>query len=390
MRMDSPLISSPAKTFVSIVIPCLNEGQTLRMAVEEARDAFSDSRFDYEIIVADNGSTDDSPAIAKNAGARVVNVPVRGYGAALQAGFQAAAGSVLVFGDADFSYDFRQAPALVERLLEGTSAMVMGTRLRGTVEAGAMPLLHRYLGTPTLTALINILFGSHLTDCNSGLRALYRDRYREWNVSSHGMEFASELIVNCLKAGGQINEIPITLRKDRRLRAPHLHTWRDGMRHLLFILSRAPQGFSYIGFVFLIVSLFAALPAAIIGPLPVRGVILFDYHTFILATLVGFLGCQAISYGVLLDVPAKNRLKANRWLLDISEVRLFQIMLAWGLLIALSVGFIVLTWMFKGLRDIHYLRLSLFVLYGTVVIGSLGAGLIFAHIYQRTPTSAGR
>ncbi len=152
----------------------------------------------------------------------------------------------------------------------------MGSRMKGDIEKGAMPLLHRYLGTPVLTSLINVLFQAHITDCNSGFRAFHKDRYMHWGASSTGMEFASEMIVGCLKAGDHITELSIPLLKDQRDRAPHLSTWRDGMRHLLIILSQAPHGFTYSGIALLGSSLFVAIPCMTVGQVrvgPLRSLI---------------------------------------------------------------------------------------------------------------------
>src|SRR5262249_29571273 len=154
------------------------------------------SPYNYEIIVADNGSTDASPSIARTGGARVVPVTRKGYGAALQGGFKEARGSIIVFGDADLTYDFHYGPDLVDRLIKSNAQMDVGSRLSGNIEEGAMPFLHRYLGTPALTHLINILFKGDITDCNSGFRAFYKENLAHWHAKSTGMEFASELIVN--------------------------------------------------------------------------------------------------------------------------------------------------------------------------------------------------
>src|SRR5439155_4509397 len=232
---------------VTVVIPCLNEHLTIAEAVVQAKAAFANWPEGVEVVVADNGSTDGSAELARAMGARVVAALERGYGAALQTGFAAARTAYIVYADADLTYDFSEGPRLVTALRDSKADMVVGTRLQGHIEPGAMPGLHRYLGTPILTAMINLLFGSKLTDCNSGFRAFRRDRLTAWNVSSPGMEFASELLVNALCAGAKIVEVPITLRCDQRNRQPHLQTWRDGMRHLLTILARAPWLFLHGG-----------------------------------------------------------------------------------------------------------------------------------------------
>jgi len=368
---------------VSIVIPCLNEETTLGSVLSEASDAFRQSPYTFEMIVADNGSTDRSREIALEHGAKVIPVPSRGYGAALLGGFNAATGHVILFGDADATYDFKQGPTLVSQLLKSKSAMIMGTRIRGDIESGAMPLLHRYLGTPALTHLINVLFKGKITDCNSGFRAFYRENLSRWQAGSPGMEFASELIVNCLKAGDEITELPITLRKDIRNRAPHLSTWRDGMRHLLFILSRAPQGFTWAGLALLLASLTVALPSMLLGATRWHSIEIFDFHSLILANLIGFLGTQAMSYGLLLDTQTAHPLPINQYLLAIREEVLLKITSALLALVLGFVVFIVIVWLRHGFNNLHFLRSSLSLLYITTVLGNLALGLFLAHIHKR-------
>ncbi|MBM3223221.1 MAG: glycosyltransferase family 2 protein, partial [Candidatus Tectomicrobia bacterium] len=190
---------------VSVVIPCLNERATIADAVTVAREAFADWPGGATVIVADNGSTDGSADLAQAAGARVVLAPERGYGA------------YLVYADADLTYDFHEGPQLVRTLHDAQADMVVGSRLRGAIAPGAMPFLHRYLGTPVLTSIINLLFAHRqaLTDCNSGFRALRRERFAAWGATSPGMEFASELLVNALCAQAKILEVPVSLHCDR-------------------------------------------------------------------------------------------------------------------------------------------------------------------------------
>lgn len=219
---------------VSVVIPCLNESMTLAAAIGLAKDLI-ESVGGGEVVIADNGSTDDSIQIAEREGARVVRVENKGYGAALQGGFAAAKGPILVMGDADTTYDFREAKVLVDRVRSGAD-LAMGSRLRGHIAKGAMPPLHRYLGTPVLTMIIRVLYGLKITDCNCGMRAFTKDAYVKMGVTSTGMEFASEMLCKSAKRGLKVTEDPISLGCDPRDREPHLHTWRDGWRHLMLIL----------------------------------------------------------------------------------------------------------------------------------------------------------
>jgi glycosyltransferase involved in cell wall biosynthesis len=369
---------------VSVVIPCLNERATIVEAVVEAKTAFADWPGGMEVVVADNGSTDGSAGIAQAAGARVIHAAERGYGAALQAGFAASRAAYIVYADADLTYNFREGPKLVTALLTHEADLVVGTRLQGQIEPGAMPLLHRRLGTPVLTALINILFGGHLTDCNSGFRALQRDRLPTWGASSPGMEFASELLINALRAGAKVVEVPITLRRDHNNRQPHLQTWRDGMRHLLTILARAPWLFLNGGLATVVLSVCLAV-MCVLGPRVVFGrFALFDYHTLIFTVLLGFLGAQLFGTGLVLQIRQPLPLgRVAARLLGLHEGMLFWLLMAIGASVTYGVGFVVWTWISHGFANIVYLKFTLFLLYAATVIGSLGMSLFHAHLLKR-------
>jgi len=220
---------------LSVVIPCLNEKLTLAVAVGMARDLVASIGGDGEVVVADNGSTDGSQEIAVANGARVVSVAEKGYGNALKGGIAGSRGDIVVMGDADSTYDFREAKALVESVVSGAD-LAMGSRLRGDIEKGAMPFLHRYFGTPALSALIRILYRIPISDCNCGMRAFSRKAYDRMRLKSSGMEFASEMLCRAAKVGLVVTETPISLHKDPRSRDPHIRTWRDGFRHLKLIL----------------------------------------------------------------------------------------------------------------------------------------------------------
>ncbi len=239
---DAVSVDAPAPD-VSIVMPCLNEAQSLPHCLANAREALAliAARLGLsgEIVVADNGSTDGSQLIARAGGARVVDVPRRGYGAALIGGFEGASGRYLVMGDCDGSYDFRQAVELVALLRDGAD-LAMGSRFRGGIGPGAMPWKNRHIGNPILTGILNLFFRAKVSDAHCGLRALSKDCFRRLSLSGSGMEFASEMIIKAALKGEKIAEAPVTLSRDIRDRPPHLRPWRDGWRHLRYLLMLSP------------------------------------------------------------------------------------------------------------------------------------------------------
>jgi len=231
---------SEARALVSFVLPCLNEARTLEACIREVQACIREHGLDAEIVVADNGSSDGSQAIAEAAGARVVHATQRGYGAALMAGFDAARGDYLVMGDSDLSYDFREAPRLLAKLRDGAD-LAMGSRFRCRIEPGAMPFLHRYLGNPMLSFVGRRFFRVPISDFHCGLRALTKRAYQAMELRTTGMEFASEMVVKAGVRKLRVAEAPVTLRPDGRGRPPHLRTWRDGWRHLRFLLTLSPR-----------------------------------------------------------------------------------------------------------------------------------------------------
>jgi glycosyltransferase involved in cell wall biosynthesis len=237
------LFGSRPEVDVSIVMPCLNETRCLPACIANAREALEMMRESYgfsgEIIVADNGSTDGSQASAERLGARCVHIARRGYGAALSGGAQAADGYYIIMGDADGSYDFRDAVAMVGQLVQGAD-LCIGSRFKGQIKPGAMPWKNRYIGNPVLTGILNLVFGSGISDAHCGLRALTRPTFEALRLSGDGMEFASEMVIKATLKGCRIAEVPATLSPDLRGRPPHLRPWRDGWRHLRYLLMLSP------------------------------------------------------------------------------------------------------------------------------------------------------
>jgi glycosyltransferase involved in cell wall biosynthesis len=304
---------------LTILMPCLNEAETIEVCVKKAR-KFLDSRgINGEVLVADNGSTDGSQVLAGRCGARVVPIPVRGYGAALLGGIQVARGTFIIMGDADDSYDFTALDAFVAELRNGYE-LVMGNRFRGGIKPNAMPPLHRYLGNPVLTGIGRLFFNSPVGDFHCGLRGFRRDSIVSLGLGSPGMEFASEMVVKATLRRLRMTEVPTTLSPDGRSRPPHLRSWRDGWRHLRFLLLFSPVWlFFYPGLALLLlgaVSMAWLLP----GPRTAAG-INFDVNTLVYTSAAIICGFQAIAFymfaktyaiqsGLLPEDPLVNRLRS--------------------------------------------------------------------------------
>ena len=244
---------------VSIIMPCLNEAETLETCIKKAQRFITENDLAGEVIIADNGSDDGSQEIARRLNARVVNIPTKGYGSALKGGIEAAKGKYIIMGDADDSYDFSNLNPFVRKLRNGYD-LVMGNRFKGGIESGAMPFLHRYLGNPVLTGIGKLLFGSPCDDFHCGLRGFRKDAITNLDLQTTGMEFASEMVVKATLYKMQITEVPTTLSPDGRSRPPHLNTWRDGWRHLRFLLMYSPRWlFFYPGILLILGGLLATL-----------------------------------------------------------------------------------------------------------------------------------
>ena len=301
-RVESRIAEDSGGLELSVVMPCLNEAATVGVCVKKAIEALERHGIRGEVIVADNGSTDGSQQIAREFGARVLPVDRRGYGSALRSGIAVARGQFVLMGDADDTYDFSQLHEFVAKLREGYD-LVMGNRFRGKILPGAMPLLHRYLGNPVLTGLGRLFFKSSVGDFHCGLRAFRKDAIEQLGLRTMGMEFASEMVVKAAAFGLRVTEIPTTLAPDQRDRAPHLRTWRDGWRHLRFLLLYSPRWlFLYPG-----IALFALgiLLSAALLPGPRRiGNTVFDVHTLLFAAMAILIGFQSVVFATFTKIFA--------------------------------------------------------------------------------------
>ena len=369
---------------VSIVMPCLNEAETLATCIRKARAAIHEHGLSAEIIVADNGSQDGSQAIARGAGARLVTAEERGYGAALRAGIEAARGTYVIVGDADDSYDFAAIYPFVERLRQGAD-LVVGNRFRGGIDPGAMPWKHRYLGNPVLTGLGRMFFRVRIGDFHCGLRGLRRLAYERMSLQATGMEFASEMVIKAALKGMNVVEIPTVLHRDGRSRPPHLRSWRDGWRHLRFMLLFSPRW------------LFLAPGGALVAVGAVESTLLLrgpqtigslnlDIHTLLVAGVLCLVGYQLIVFGVFTKVFAIREgfhppHAALTWL---GRYVTLEVGLAVGaLLIAASLAALaaaVLGWQAVGFGALDP-RVTMRQVIPAVVLLALGVQTVFASFF---------
>ncbi len=364
---------------VSIVLPCLNEARTVGQCVEKALQAFAASGLRGEVIVSDNGSTDGSQAIATQAGARVVHAARRGYGSAYLQGISEARAPIIIMADSDGTYDLGEAPRLVAKVREGHE-LVLASRLRGVILPGAMPWLHRYIGNPVLTGLLNLLFGLRVSDAHTGMRAFTRAAYDRLNLRTTGMEFASEMIVSAAQARLKIAETPITYYP--RAGESKLNTWRDGWRHLRYLLLRSPTTlFILPGSVMM---LLGWLPLIALAPGPLTlGNLFFDFHYMIVGSALALLGLQTL----LLGLQGKSYLVARGLERREALIDWFQthVSLERGLLVGLllvvvglSIGLhILLIWAQHNFANINELRSGLLAL----TLSVSGTQIMFSSLF---------
>ena len=289
---------------LSIVMPCLNEAETLAVCIDKAKSYLERSGVVGEVIIADNGSTDGSQDIARAHGARVVDVPAKGYGSALMGGIDAARGDYVIMGDADDSYDFSRLDPFVERLRAGDE-LVMGNRFKGGIAEGAMPPLHKYLGNPVLSWVGRVLFRSPIGDFHCGLRGFNRRSILNLHLQTTGMEFASEVVVKSTLGGLRVSEVPTTLDKDGRSRPPHLRSWRDGWRHLRFLLIFSPRWLFLIpGAVAFFLGLLGTLFISF-GPI-ILGDVGFDVSSQVYLAALTVVGYQSVLFAILTKIYAQH------------------------------------------------------------------------------------
>jgi len=287
---------------LTIVMPCLNEAETIETCIRKAQGFLQSSGIRGEIVVGDNGSTDGSQAIARRCGARVVDVPVRGYGAALHHAILASRGRYVIMGDADDSYDFSNLMPFIEKLRQGYD-LVMGNRFKGGIKAGAMPWKNRHIGNPILSGIGRVFFHCPAGDFHCGLRAFSREAFRKMGMRTTGMEFASEMVIKATLMGMRIAEVPTTLSPDGRSHRPHLRPWRDGWRHLRFMLLYNPRWlFLYPGVTLILLGGAVGL-WLLPGPRTVAGTT-FDIHTMLFAAVAVLVGYQAVSFAVFSRIYA--------------------------------------------------------------------------------------
>jgi hypothetical protein len=311
--INGGVVAEEGELELTILIPCLNEAETIATCIGKALRYLDRACIAGEVLVSDNGSTDRSVEIAQSLGARVVPAPIRGYGGAIRCGIGAARGRYIIMGDADDSYDFSDLTAFVEVLRAG-GELVMGNRFRGGIAPGAMPFLHRYLGNPALSWLGRLLFRIPIGDFHCGLRGFNRESIQDLNLRTTGMEFASEMVVAASLRGLNIREVPTTLAKDGRSRPPHLNTWRDGWRHLRFLMLHSPRWtFGYPG-IALVATGSAAVTALLRGPLQLGDGVSVDVRTFLLGCLAIVVGAQSLTFGLIARrfTTTHNLLPSNR------------------------------------------------------------------------------
>lgn len=347
---------------VSVVMPCLNEERTIGTCIRKAQRVLNEMGVEYEILIVDNGSIDQSATIAESLGAHVVHQPVRGYGNAYIKGISESKGKYIVMGDSDDSYDFLDIRRFIEPLRKGYE-FVIGDRLGGKILPGAMPWLHRYIGNPVLSRFLNVLYKTKVSDCHCGMRSFTRSAFRKMELQSPGMEFASEMVIKASKAKLLIHQIPITLHPDGRDRSPHLRSFHDGWRHLRFMLTYSPT------FMFLLPGLFFALLGVFLFVTSGLEINLFGHqastHFSVLASMLTVMGFQIITIGIFgkLYLCVRNWEPEDRivqWFLNKFRLEKYLLigfaMMITAILIDL---YILIEWIRNDFGELHRVKLAI-------------------------------
>jgi hypothetical protein len=385
---------------LTVVMPCLNEAETVATCVRKAVKFIADSGISGEVVVADNGSTDGSQQLAEDAGARVVDIQDKGYGNALMGGILAARGEYVIMGDADDSYDFTNLMPFVEELRKG-SDLVMGNRFKGGIEPGAMPPLHKYLGNPVLSFVGQLFFRSKIGDFHCGLRGFRRDSAIALGLQATGMEFASEMVVKATLAKQKITEVPTTLRKDGRSRPPHLRSWRDGWRHLRFLLLFSPRWLFFLPGIVIGTAGIVIGAAVAAGPITI-GSVTFDVDTLVGASAMVVIGFQAVLFWLFTQVYAgaegflPEEPKVQRLLEKLSLERGLIAGAAIGVVGLVGLVFSLTYWQankFGQLNYEHALRLMVpsvtaLVLSCQLILGTFFLSILGIKQTRRTPVGA--
>lgn len=370
---------------LSFVFPCLNEEATLATCIQQVNESLRSSGVRYEIVVADNGSQDRSREIAASLGCRVVPVAQRGYGAALRAGIEAGHGTYVMFADSDNTYLYEDAARLYAAAHEHSADMAIASRMTGRIAPGAMPFLHRWAGTPVLTWLINRLFKGRLSDCNSGFRCIRKSAYETWKIRSNGMEFASELLIKALKCGAKSVEISSGLRKGPEGRVAHLRTWRDGMRHLLFIFSEKPGLFELSGLLTLGVATMLQAAALLLGPTQVLETFnIFDLHSQALLLLAAIVGAQLYLFSCVLHLGSEDpKLNFTNKLIHLDEGVLFFTLLSALLATFLLASYVVVVWTLAKFSHLNLAHHLLPLTHAIILPIMFSIGMLSVHVLKK-------
>jgi len=369
---------------ISVVMPCLNEAETLERCIKKAFQCFSENSLNGEVIVSDNGSEDGSQEIARRNGARVVHQHIKGYGAALRKGFEEARGEYIVMGDSDDSYSFLDVHRFVRKLDDGYD-LVMGSRLKGEIKKGAMPWHHRYFGNPVLTFILNLLYRVGISDAHCGMRGFRKDVVPRMDLRTYGMEFASEMVIKSARARMRISEIPVTLSPDGRSRPPHLRSFRDGWRHLRLMLMLAPKAlFVWPGSIICLASLAFQILILVNNQVSIGQVVLRE-NTMILCMMGAVIGFQMLYLGLFAYLFTSSRLmiSQNRQIQFVLRYSKFE----WGIVagtLLLIIGFlgdalVLKSWAGVGFGELGATSLRQSIFSSTILI--LGIQMIISSFF---------